>query len=89
MMSKRQFAEMVVDDFCRENNVDREKVSGHIYASSGLAVALEFLGELSKEEQEYSIKRGGTAFHYYDREKNEVVILSVREILNMLPEEEN
>ena len=47
MMTKREFAEEIVRDFCEEHNIKREDAYAHIYSSSRLAVALEFLGELS------------------------------------------
>ena len=90
MLTKKEFAENIVDDFCREEGVKREDAHTRIYASSRLAVALEFLGELSEEEKEYSIQRAGAEYHKIvlnpDGSFKDAHFLTTREMLQLLPE---
>ena len=89
MLTKQEFAENIVDEFCKEDGVAREDAHTRIYASSRLAVALEFLGELSEEEKEYSSQRAGTEYQKIvlndDGTFNEVHFLTTREMLQLLP----
>lgn len=84
-MTQSQFCNMIVDKFCKENNIPKPEnlkdLAKHQYVSSGLAVALEHLGCL--ENTDYSSTRGGTAFIYWDGE--DVHTLSIREIIELLP----
>ena len=84
MMTKKQFATMVVNDFCRENEVSFEDAHNYIAESSRLAVALEYLGLLTEEEEGYSLSRAGLSFTSVD--ENRAIFLTTREILFMLPE---
>ena len=90
MLTKREFAEMIVEDFCKEENIKREDAHTHICASSRLAVALEYLGELTPFEKEYSSTRGGTEYRKIvldsDGKFDTLHILSTRELLNLLPD---
>ena len=90
MMSKKEFAEEIVRRFCEENKIDRKDAHNHIYSSSRLAVALEFLGELNQEEKEYSITRGGTEYLHsnFDAEKKyiDTHFITTREMIDMLPD---
>lgn len=83
-MSKRQFAECLVDRFCTDNEVVRDDAYNHIAESSTLAVALEYLGELSGDNLWYAKQRGGCAFVYFDKNP---AILTIREIMSFLPDE--
>lgn len=85
MMSKRQFAECLVDRFCTDNGVNREDAHNHIAESSTLAVALEYLGKLDKNEIWYARQRGGCAYTYFDKN---LAILTIREIMSFLPDED-
>ena len=85
MMSKRQFAECLVDKFCTDIGVNREDAHNHIAESSTLAVALEYLGELDKSELWYARQRGGCAYTYFDKNP---AILTIREIMSFLPDKD-
>lgn len=89
-MTKREFAEAIVDNFCLEENVERQMAHERIYASSRLAVALEFLGELNENEKEYSKQRGGIEYQKViqnpDGTFNSVHFLTTRDILALLPD---
>lgn len=88
MMTKKEFAESIVQEFCKQEGYSRYEAVSHIYESSRLAVALEFLGELTDLEEEYSKSRCGTEYRYIvSNEKGEfedLHILSTRELLNLL-----
>ena len=90
MLTKREFAESIVASFCKDECIRREEAHAHIYKSGRLAVALEFLGELSEQEKEYSRTRGGMEYSYVVFDKNgeyqDIHFLTTREILDMLPE---
>ena len=90
MLTKREFAEMVVEEFCKEEGIKREDAHTRICASSRLAVALEFLGELTPFEKEYSTTRGGTEYRkaIFDKDGKfeNLHILSTRELLELLPD---
>lgn len=91
MMTKTQFANMIVDRFCVENGIDRNSVVSwgeYAYRSSRLAVALEFLGMLTEKQKKYSNNRGGTEFVWYENKGDiDTPVLSTREILEMLPDD--
>lgn len=90
MLTKREFAESIVRNFCEEEGIRREDAHKHIYKSSRAAVALEFLGELSGIEKTYSSTRGGTEYRFIVFDENgkyeDLHILSTRELLSLLPE---
>jgi len=91
MMTKKQYAKSIVNDFCKNNlgGKDPKNVDNwgpYLFMSSSLAVALEFLGLLDEHQKEYSTTRGGTVKIYYDEEIREPVILSTRELLSLLPD---
>lgn len=90
MMTKREFAEEIVRDFCEKHNINREDAHAHIYSSSRLAVALEFLGELSGLERNYSAERGGTEYRHIVFDENEkfkdLHVITTRDMLRMLPD---
>lgn len=76
MITKKEFAEYIVQ---------REIESGndHVNFSSSYAVAADFLGLLSKEDSVYAKTRGGI---FISHERG---ILSVRELLDLLPDTVN
>jgi len=48
---------------------------------------MEYLNMLKSEEaKEYVQSRDGIMYTYWDEDKSEVCVLSVRELLNLLPE---
>lgn len=91
MLTKREYCETVVRE---EMNVldikERKDAHCFIYASSCLAVALEYLGELTPEEKCYSTTRGGIVKQYLDFNEDgtfkDVYFLSVRDMIKLLPE---
>lgn len=92
MMTKKQFAKMLIRKYKADNNIDEQTddkdLVKFIYSSSVLAVALETLGvEMSKEEAEYTTSRGGVMFTYANKDENglDIGILTAREIIEMLP----
>ena len=85
MITKKQFCQMKIEDYCRENEV---QVSDSLVTeASTIAVCMEYLG-LIKEDwaKEYTQTRGGIMFTYWDRDKQEVFLLSIREFLSLLPD---
>lgn len=90
MLTKKEFAEMIIGDFCDSEKIQREDAHNHIYASSRLAVALEFLGELNKSEMQYSRTRGGIEYSVpvvnEEGIYEDLHILSTRDMLNLLPD---
>lgn len=91
MMTKTQFANKIIDDFCRDEGLNRSKVTNwgiHVFKSSRLAVALEFLNMINEDDKIYSKSRGGIEYICaYDRDNNGYVpILSTRELLDLLPD---
>ena len=90
MLTKKEFAESIVEDFCLEDGIAREDAHTRICASSRLAVALEFLGELSEEEKEYSSQRAGAEYRKTilndDGTFNDLHFLTTREMLQLLPD---
>lgn len=87
MMSKTQLAEILVNRECAKLGIDTKDACDNIYQSSTLAVALEFLGLLSEDESWYAHSRGGIAYFGMDSNGN-VVCISIREILQLLPDED-
>lgn len=79
MMTKEQFAKCIVE---------REEKAGveNVYQSSCYAVAADFLGILNENDSEYAKSRSGILFEFWE---NDVNFLTVREILNLLPEKLN
>lgn len=89
MMTKKQYANFIVDHFCKDNNIEREKVEdwGRYLTMSGkLAVCLEYLGLLTENQKHYSETRGGIEFAGYDKEKNDAWVFSTRELMSFLPD---
>jgi len=87
-MSKRQFAQSLVDKFCERENIEIWDARNYISSSSELAVALEYLGLLKDEDLWYSKQRGGCAFTYFGDEDDSPAILTIREIMSFLPDED-
>lgn len=95
MMTKKEFAEQIVREFCEHEGIDRKDAHSYIFSSSRLAVALEFLGELDGIEKIYAKGRGGTEYRHIVLDENEqfvdLHIISTRDMLKLLPDslEEN
>lgn len=90
MLTKREFAESIVENFCLDEKIERQDAHTKIFASSRLAVALEFLGELTEKEMEYSRMRGGVEQQKVvlnpDGTFKEMHFLTTREMLELLPD---
>jgi len=89
MITKKQFCEIVVDDFCRSNNLESPTMlnDSHIAQSSSLAVCMEHLGLIKSEVgKEYASSRGGILYTHVNFKTKDVNILSTRELLDLLPE---
>jgi len=88
MITKKQFCEIQINKFCRENNTTENALGdGWIYNSSTLAVCMEYLNMLKSDEaKEHAQFKDGVLFMCWDKEKSETCILSVREFLDLLPE---
>ena len=86
MITKDQFANYIIDNFCEEEKIKREDLNeSHIYKSSSLAVAIEHLCLLKdKRSKDYASYRGGSFVNIFN--DKEVSILSTREMLFLLPE---
>ena len=91
MLTKREACLAVIGDFCMTNRIGPEDLTDeHIYASSKLAVAMEYLDLIGgKKGKEFATGRGGTLDEvvlYYFSDSG-VKTLSFREILDLLPED--
>ena len=87
MMTKRQACHAIIDDF--QIHLQNEKVTdSHILQSSNLAVAMEYLGLITKPElQDYAASRGGSIMPpFINRETGEIAQLSFRALLSLLPD---
>ena len=87
MITRKQFCEIQIDEFCRDLNIPKEELNdNYVYRSSTLAVCMEYLGMLKSEEaKEYTASRGGHMFTYANMDTKEVEILSTREFIDLLP----
>jgi hypothetical protein len=88
MMTKKEFANLVIDKFCYDTGINRNELKeSDIFKSSCLAVAMEYLNMLPDNLKEYSSERGGVLFTNVDIENNNFVsCLTVRELLELLPD---
>lgn len=93
MITKDQFANYIIDNFCEEEKIKREDLNeSHIYKSSSLAVAMEHLCLLKdKRSKDYASYRGGSFIELIENSGSEgcfsgIAILSTREMLSLLPE---
>ena len=92
MMTKKELCLAIIEHQCQLNGIPVGPVpETSITLSSALAVAMEHLGLLkTKDMQDYATTRGGTLlteyFLFYNGEKRNAVSLSVRELLELLPE---
>lgn len=88
MITKKQFCEIKIKEYCKDNNISIDELEeGMCFTSSTLAVCMEYLGLLKDNSiKEYVASRGGTMYVYGNRETGEVAILSIREFINLLPE---
>ena len=90
-MTKKEYAQMIIDRYKDDNHIQsNEELNKHIYSSSSLAIAMEFLGLLDKDELKYSKTRGGIIEIYCYKDQvtqNSIIrILSVRDMLDILPD---
>ena len=88
MISKKQYCELVIEDFCRSEEMNREDLKeGNVFKSSCLGVAMEYLGLIKDQEiLEYVATRGGVLDTYANAEERVINMLTVRDMLSLLPE---
>ena len=88
MITKTQFCQHIIDSFCCNNNLKQKHLTeDFITQSSSLAVAMEFLGLLETPEfKEYAANRAGIFISVSNPDTNKIDMLTVREILELLPE---
>jgi len=86
MITKKQFCEMKIKHYLRRNNI--KEISDLLVAqSSTIAICMEYLDLIKSDElKEYAKSRDNALFSYWDKEKFEACILSVREFIDLLPE---
>lgn len=91
MLTKKDFAEMIINKFCEDEFMERPSNIGdlarHIGKSSSLAVALEYLQVLSPTngDLQYAQSRSGILMTGKNF-NNEFISLSTRAVLDSLPE---
>lgn len=88
MITKTQFCNYLVEQYRKDNSIhDVEHIHEMMcYSSSCLAVALEYLKKIeSPEIKAYAASRDGL-YITTPNDNNGIDILTVREVLNMLPE---
>lgn len=88
MISKKQYCELVIEDFCNSEVINREQLTeGYIYQSSCLGVAMEYLGLIKDPSNlEYVATRGGVLDTYVNADEKVINVLSIRDMLSLLPE---
>ena len=91
MMTKRQYCEMIVHQAIKEKNFSPEEITNYAYNSTSLGIALEYLGFINPKDTpdlyNYLQSRGGIVFVHYDEKTESSAILSMRELLELLPED--
>lgn len=91
MMTKRQYCEMIIHNAIKEKNLTPEEVINCAYNSTSLGIALEYLGFINPTDTpdlyNYLQSRGGIVFVSYDEKTESSAILSMRELLELLPED--
>lgn len=92
MLTKRELCECIVDTQCQKLHCTRKEAHNAIFQSSLLAVALDYLGELSPMESEYAQGRAGSLYQYrhFNKATSEldgVSFLTLRELIELLPDE--
>lgn len=90
-MTKRQYCEMIIHNAIKEKNLTPEEVITYAYSSTSLGIALEYLGFVNPKDTpdlyNYLQSRGGIVFIHYDEKTESSAILSMRELLELLPED--
>ena len=87
MMTKENFCKMIIKRFYRYENIPVENITeDNVTKSSSLGVAMEYLGLIkSKHLKEYISQREGIYDTFID-EDNIYHVISVRDMLDILPE---
>lgn len=103
MITKKEFCRMIINNFVRDNEIgfgclqDNDLIP-HVYSSTRLGIALEYLEvltpESNKEAYEYIQSRGGIEYTFVNwddprlrgMEPLKTCILSTRELLELLPD---
>lgn len=101
MMTKKMLCKTIINKFVHNNKLldehnyylsyNDKKLISHVFESTQLGIALIELGVLTKEsnptEYNYISNRAGILAQHYDRESGTLYFLTLRELLNMLPDE--
>lgn len=94
MISRKSYCKKIINREMMENCVETpEELVPMIYGSTTLGIALETLGYITKqshpEEYQYLQSRAGLFEAYSEKTENgvKVEILTLREFLDLLPEE--
>lgn len=84
--TKRDLCLSIVEEFKRNNReLAKDFCEAHVYLSSKLAVAMEYLGMLESDSvKRYAASRGGILFQII--EKEDVKIFTLRDMIELLPE---
>ena len=86
MLTKTQFCNSIIHNYCSDNNIIDLQES-EILKSSSLAVAMEYLGLIKDPMmKKYAEERGGILFTYHDDVTRDCSMLTVRELLTLLPD---
>jgi hypothetical protein len=95
MITKKDFAEYIIEEHAISENVNIEEIKEHpiphVFKSTACGLALEYLGLLDgdkyKTEREYLSSRAGSFISIFDKNNEpHMRFLSVREMLQLLPE---
>lgn len=95
MMTKKEMAEFLLKKKRKELNIPddmslKEVARNYMYASSTIAVCLETLGALNDTPamKQYAAQRGGLLYigTTLSKEHGDLPMLSVRELIELLPE---
>lgn len=90
MITKKMLCESLLKNYANDNDISLEELLSTIHArihmSSILAVSADFLGLITEtRDKNYCQERDGILFIYYDTESKLTYTLTVRELLELLP----
>lgn len=85
MMTKNEFCKYFITKFRNQNK--REPIPTDAFSSTCLGLSMEYLGMLKDDPsiKEYLSNRAGLFINYYDKEKDDFISLSFRDMIDILP----